>query len=115
MRSVIAIAIAFAIGWGFHRTLADWVFQPYDRAAGMLNAELEERFDAHYLSWHARYLTAAAFDGAARHEDLASPAQEFRDALRARLRKEQRPDGSWPIETGPGSAYATAVACLLLL
>ena len=45
MRSVIAIAIAFAIGWGFHRTLAGWVFQPYDRAAGMLNAELEERFD----------------------------------------------------------------------
>ena len=46
MRSVIAIAIAFAIAWGFHRTLADWTFHPYERATHMLNAELEERFDA---------------------------------------------------------------------
>ena len=46
MRSVIAIAIAFVVGWAFHRTLASWVFQPYDRATAMLNAEIEERLQA---------------------------------------------------------------------
>ncbi|MFT5052322.1 MAG: sec-independent protein translocase protein TatC [Chlamydiales bacterium] len=47
MRSVIAIGLVFVVAWTFHETLADWVFQPYERAAAMLNEELGERFDAH--------------------------------------------------------------------
>ena len=34
--------------------------------------------------------------------------------LRELLIRYQRADGSWPNETGPGAAFSTAMACLIL-
>ena len=62
MISVIAIVIAFAGAWTFHLELGDLVFQPYERAAGMLNEELATRFAARVAedpdSW-PEYFTSA--------------------------------------------------------
>ena len=36
------------------------------------------------------------------------------ERVRAELLGEQRPDGSWPNDIGPGPAFGTAVACIIL-
>jgi hypothetical protein len=40
--------------------------------------------------------------------------EEYYPRVRAELLGEQRPDGSWPNDIGPGPAFGTAVACIIL-
>jgi squalene cyclase len=63
----------------------------------------------HYFFWYGHYYAVQAM------YTMGSPYWEpyFRD-LREVLLNLQRPDGSWPNETGPGEAFSTAVAVLIL-
>lgn len=63
----------------------------------------------HYYFWYGHYYGVQAMYTA------GSPYWEpYFEELRATLLQIQRPDGSWPNEVGPGSAFGTAVAVLIL-
>jgi len=72
------------------------------------------RKGGHYFLWYARYLGAQALHEYTFGEAEAKRWADFKGALRTTLHTEQRADGSWPNEIGPGPAFATAVACSIL-
>jgi len=63
----------------------------------------------HYYFWYGHYYAVQAFHmaGGARFRDYLKKVETTLLAL-------QFEDGSWPNEMGPGRAYGTATACLIL-
>lgn len=65
--------------------------------------------NGHYYFWYGHYYGVQAMYTA------GSPYWEpYFEELRAQLFRIQRPDGSWPNDVGPGPAFGTAVAVLIL-
>ena len=63
----------------------------------------------HYFFWYGHYYGVQAMYTA------GSPYWEpYFEELRTALLSNQKPDGSWPNETGPGPALGTAMAVLML-
>jgi hypothetical protein len=63
----------------------------------------------HYYFWYGHYYGVQAMYTA------GSPYWEpYFSELREKLLQRQRPDGTWPCDVGPGPAFSTAVACLIL-
>ena len=63
IRSTIAIAVTFAVGWSWHEVLAEVALEPYGRARVWLEVELVEAFDQKLaadpeLTWD-KYFTSA--------------------------------------------------------
>ena len=84
----------------------------YGRAIELIAEEyprLSDRYADHYYYWYGNYYAAQALftEGGARWRAYW---KRLRDDLLAR----QQDDGSWQNPVGPGSAFATAVACILL-
>ena len=76
--------------------------------------DVEASLGNNALVWHSRdqvgralWLWTGDAKGRARW-------QAFRAGMREDLRKSQMPNGNWACDGGPGTAYATAVACRLL-
>ncbi|MBX3463093.1 MAG: terpene cyclase/mutase family protein [Planctomycetes bacterium] len=64
---------------------------------------------SHYYFWYGNYYAAQAF-----YQHGGSRWRQFFARLADDLVASQRPDGRWRNDVGPGDAFATAVACLLL-
>ncbi|HEX5051517.1 MAG TPA: prenyltransferase/squalene oxidase repeat-containing protein [Planctomycetota bacterium] len=69
----------------------------------------------HYCFWYGNYYASQVFhqaDGLLR----AGCFDRYYAAMRAHLLADQQPDGRWlnPPEEGPGDAFGTAVACIIL-
>ena len=63
----------------------------------------------HYFFWYGHYYGVQAMYTA------GSPYWDpYFEELRTALLSNQKPDGSWPNETGPGPALGTAMAVLML-
>ena len=63
IRSTIAIAVTFAVGWSWHEVLAEVALEPYGRARVWLEVELVEAFDEKVeadpeITWE-KYFTSA--------------------------------------------------------
>lgn len=69
---------------------------------------LDERTD-HYFFWYGQFHGVQALRWVG-----GKPWQIFHERSRADLLRLVGEDGSWSNETGPGSAFATAIACLVL-
>jgi hypothetical protein len=79
---------------------------------------IEEEYDSvsryygtHFYYWYGNYYACQAM------YQLGGPRFErYYEKVRQDLLRRQRSDGSWPnpLECGPGPAFATAVACILL-
>jgi len=71
--------------------------------------EVSRRYADHYYFWYGNYYAAQALfiEGGPRW-------RRYWPALRGDLLARQQPDGRWFNRVGPGDAFATAVACLLL-
>jgi len=84
----------------------------YGRAIELIAEEyprLSDRYADHYYYWYGNYYAAQALftEGGPRWRAYW---KRLRDDLLAR----QQEDGSWQNPVGPGNAFATAVACILL-
>ncbi|MAG54830.1 MAG: hypothetical protein CMJ83_00910 [Planctomycetes bacterium] len=75
---------------------------------------VSRQFDRHYIYWHSHLGIGEAVALAAKTKGHGRHARKWRAFIRKELRGLQEKDGSWTNPVGPGSAYATAVACLLL-
>ncbi|MFH0945687.1 MAG: prenyltransferase/squalene oxidase repeat-containing protein [Planctomycetota bacterium] len=64
---------------------------------------------SHYFYWYSQFHGVQALCRAG-----GEPWQRFQERSRADMLRLVGPDGSWPNETGPGTAFATAIACLVL-
>ncbi len=70
---------------------------------------LYRRYRGHYFYYYGHYYAVQAmFIAGGDHWDLYFPK------VRHELLGDQRPDGSWPNDVGPGPAFGTAVACIVL-
>jgi len=69
--------------------------------------------DGHYFFWYGHYYGVQAMytAGTAFQVNYWEP---YFDDVRSELFDMQRADGSWPNDTGPGSAFGTAMAVLIL-
>ena len=84
----------------------------YGRAIDLIAEEypiLSRRYPDHYYYWYGNYYAAQALftEGGTRW-------RAYWKRLRDDLLERQQEDGSWQNPVGPGSAFATAVACILL-
>ncbi len=84
----------------------------YSRALEVIETgydEVSQWYPNHFYFWYGNYYAAQAmnFEGGEKGERYF--AKVTRDLLRR-----QQPDGSWHNDVGPGDAFATAVACLIL-
>ena len=79
----------------------DYVASEYDYIA--------TQYPNHYFYWYGNYYAAQAMftEGGPRW-------RRYWQSLRSDLLERQQPDGRWLNRIGPGDAFATAVACLLL-
>ena len=67
----------------------------------------------HFYFWYGNYYACQALF----HAEGVVRDRCFRDyftAMRRHLIEDQRPDGRWLNETGPGDVFGTAVACIVL-
>lgn len=72
-------------------------------------AEISREAPTHFYFWYGNYYAAQAL-----HMEGGVRFQRYFARLATDLIARQRPDGTWCNDTGPGDAFATAVACLLL-
>jgi hypothetical protein len=72
-------------------------------------AEISDYYPDHYYFWYGNYYAAQAL-----HLVGGARWTRYWTRLRDDLIRRQRADGSWRNDVGPGDAFATAVACLLL-
>ena len=85
-----------------------------DRGIDFLNAEFD-RFNhrygvnGHYFFWYGHYYGVQAMYTKGGHDWV-----NYFGRLREFLLKKQRADGSWMNSAGPGEAFSTAMACLIL-
>jgi hypothetical protein len=63
----------------------------------------------HYYFWYGNYYAAQAF-----YQHGGSRCRRFFARLADDLLTSQSPDGRWRNDVGPGDAFATAIACILL-
>jgi rhamnogalacturonyl hydrolase YesR len=85
-----------------------------DRGIDFLNSQFDSfnrRYGAvgHYFFWYGHYYGVQAMYTKGGHDWV-----NYFTRLRELLIRYQRADGSWPNETGPGGAFSTAMACLIL-
>lgn len=81
-----------------------------------LEGELEDfshrwgrQHEGHYFYYYGHYYAVQAF-----HMAGGRRYRSYFEHMERSLLGLQRPDGSWPNRYGPGSAFGTAVACLIL-
>ncbi len=82
---------------------------------GRLQAELPSfnlRHRGHYIYWYGHYYACQAFFLSSDEEDRVW--DWYWPRIVEDLLPFQDPDGSWPNDCGPGRAFATAVACIVL-
>jgi hypothetical protein len=77
------------------------------------NSEFGPQRRGHYFFWYGHYYGVQAMYTAGTSGGINYWKSYFEE-LRALLIATQRPDGSWPNDPGPGDAFGTAVACLIL-
>lgn len=77
---------------------------------------LSKEHTGHYFWWHGNLFAMHAFKAAAAlaPDRYATKVEEQRRRVVAELIESQQTDGSWKNSVGPGAAFSTAVACLLL-
>ncbi len=63
----------------------------------------------HYFFWYGHYYGVQAM-----YTQGGNDWHNYFTKLRAKLLEMQKPDGSWPNEIGPGTAFGTATAVLIL-
>ncbi|MEM9381772.1 MAG: prenyltransferase/squalene oxidase repeat-containing protein [Planctomycetota bacterium] len=85
-----------------------------DRGIDFLNAEFDKfnhRYgvNGHYFFWYGHYYGVQAMYTKGGHDWV-----NYFGRLRDFLLKKQRSDGSWMNSAGPGEAFSTAMACLIL-
>lgn len=85
-----------------------------DRGIDFLNSQFDSfnrRYGAvgHYFFWYGHYYGVQAMYTKGGHDWV-----NYFTRLRELLIRYQQADGSWPNETGPGGAFSTAMACLIL-
>jgi hypothetical protein len=71
--------------------------------------DVSRNYPNHYYFWYGNYYAVQAMqmEGGERHE-------RYWAKVSADIMKRQRADGSWENDVGPGDAFATAMACLIL-
>ena len=82
------------------------------QAFDFLDAQLDQFNDyyaGHYFFYYGHYYAVQAYFTAGGRRWL-----EYFPKIRDRLLREKRSNGSWPCNTGPGDAFSTAVATLIL-
>lgn len=72
-------------------------------------AGISRSYPSHYYFWYGNYYASQVM-----RQIGGERWDRWYDRLSSDLLARQRPDGSWPNDTGPGPAFSTAVACLLL-
>ncbi len=84
-------------------------FRVLDRRLEPFSMEYGPRYNGHYYFYYGHYYAVQAYHiaGGKRYEKY------FRFIERVLLQM-QKEDGSWPNRIGPGPAYGTATACLIL-
>ncbi|MHC5064767.1 MAG: prenyltransferase/squalene oxidase repeat-containing protein, partial [Planctomycetota bacterium] len=83
-----------------------------NQAFDFLDSQLDQFNDyytGHYFFYYGHYYAVQAYFTAGGRRWL-----DYFPNIRDRLLRERRPDGSWPCNTGPGEAFATAIATLIL-
>ena len=82
--------------------------QPFNKRWGLRN-----RNKGHYFFWYGHYYAVQAFYTYGNKFQSTVWTQYF-ERLRGDLLSLQNKDGSWPNDVGPGLAFGTAAACLIL-
>jgi hypothetical protein len=100
-----AALTALASAGVYDRELHEPTLDFLERAYG----DTADYYASHYFFWYGHYYGVQAMYTA------GSPYWEpYFEELRTALLSNQKPDGSWPNETGPGPALGTAMAVLML-
>lgn len=92
----------------------EYDFEKFEPAFRFIEEEydsISQYYGTHFYYWYGNYYACQAM------HQLGGPRFErYFEKVRADLLRRQQPDGSWPnpLESGPGPAFATAVACILL-
>ena len=69
----------------------------------------------HYFWWYGNYYASQVFFLAGDDERMRRLWSDFYwPFVSGELLRTQRADGSWPNQTGPGPAFSTAIACIIL-
>ena len=68
--------------------------------------------EGHYFFWYGNYYAAQVFFLAG--DDDPELWNWYWTRIKRDLLAMQETDGSWPNRTGPGSAFSTAIACIIL-
>lgn len=89
----------------YESPIIDNAIEYLDRRRGSFSDDWE----GHYFFYYGHYYAVQAY------YVTGDPkwTRYFRD-IKAQLLRMQRPDGSWPCRAGPGQAFSTAVATLIL-
>ncbi len=66
-------------------------------------------YAGHYFFYYGHYYAVQAF-----YIHGGQPWKRYWNRMQPKLLELQQPNGSWPCQTGPGEAFATAVATLIL-
>jgi hypothetical protein len=77
------------------------------------NARYGDRARGHYFFWYGHYYGVQAMYTAGTQNGVDFWSPYFQE-LRTAIVELQEPDGSWPNDVGPGPAFGTAVAVLIL-
>ena len=74
-----------------------------------------ERYPHHFFFWYGNYYASQAFFHADQGLEVGC-FQKYYIPMRDHLLGDQEPDGRWlnPRREGPGDAFGTAVACIIL-
>ena len=105
--AINAAALTALTSTGVHdQDLADPVLEFLDRDYARVASPA---YRSHYYFWYGNYYAAQAF-----YQHGGSRCRRFFARLAEALLATQLRDGRWHNSTGPGDAFATAVACILL-
>ena len=90
----------------------DLLAEPVDFLLGRLQGEIRE-FGHHYQFWYGNYYASQALfhaDGLVRENSFRTYYRQIKEHLIL----DQRDDGRWLNDVGPGDVFSTAVACVVL-
>jgi hypothetical protein len=74
---------------------------------------LAQHFEGHYFFWYGNYYASQVFFTAA-DSGVDNWSRFYWPKIRQHLLKTQSDNGSWKNTVGPGEAFSTAVACIIL-